>query len=343
MHEPTEEKRILIVAVNWLGDLIFMTPAIRAIRKNFPNAIISCLVPPRGLDLLSSNPHLNNVIPLEENRGLWGILRWPSLIRFLKAQRFDTVFLFHRSFSRTFLAWAAGIPCRVGFWTWKRGWLLTQKINPPPKDSLHKAAYYLRVVEGAGLQADGLRYDVGLLPRDHTKVEKLLTEWDVRASEPLAALHVGANWHLKRWPMENFAQLADRLQRECHFKVILIGDQEDGPLVRGVQEKMRTRPLIACGRTSFRELGALLARTRILVTNDSGPLHLSVAVGTPVVAIFGPTDPKLSGPPPEARAVTLFGSIGCPVPCFELRCPVNLCMEQVSVSQVFQAVKQLVG
>ena len=100
---------------------------------------------------------------------------------------------------------------------------------------------------------------------------------------------------------------------------------------------MRTRPLVAAGRTSFRQLGALLARTSLLISNDSGPLHLGIAAGVPVVALFGPTDPKLTGPLEATRAVTLFGSIGCPVPCYQLRCPVNLCMHQISVDQVLEA------
>ena len=355
MTQVTKQPRILIVAVNWLGDLIFLTPAIRAIRRNYPNAYVACLVAPRGLDLLAGNPHLNSVIPLEEKRGLLGMTRWPIFIRFLKAQHFDTVFLFHRSFSRALMTWAAGIPSRIGYRTWKRGWLLTQAIDAPRPDSLHKAAYYLRLLEAAGLKTDGLRYEVGLLAEDHAKAKRLLAEWGVSSSERLVALHVGANWHLKRWPTGHFALLADRLHRECGAKVVLIGDREDLPLVQQVLEKARSRPIVAAGKTSFRELGALLTRTHLLVSNDSGPLHLGIAVGIPVVAIFGPTDPALSGPPREMVAAsgcgttpassvvagaTLFGSIGCEVPCLQLRCPVNLCMEQVHVEQVLEAAKK---
>ncbi|MBI3615066.1 MAG: lipopolysaccharide heptosyltransferase II [Candidatus Omnitrophica bacterium] len=337
-------KRILIVGVNWMGDMIFMTPAIRAIRRAFPESHIACLVPPRGLDLLSGNPHLNRVIPLKEARGLSGLLQWRPLVRLLRAEQFDTAFLFHRSFSRTLAVWAAGIRSRVGYSTWKRGWLLTEAAAPVPKDSVHKAEFFLRLLEAAGIPSDGLRYDVGLFPEDRQTAQALLKEWKVDPQDRLVALHPGANWRLKRWPAGNFARLADGLAGRYGAKVIFIGDREDLPLVRGIAKRMQTSPLIATGRTTFRQCGALLQQTSLLVSNDSGPLHLGLAVGTPVVALFGPTVPELTGPPTGVpKAVTLFGSIGCPVPCYQLHCPVNLCMSQITVEQVLAAAGKFLG
>lgn len=337
-------QRILIVGVNWLGDMIFMTPAIRAIRRHYPHAFMACLVPPRGVDLFEGNPHLDQVIPLQESRGLRGIFLWWPLIRRIKAEGFDTVFLFHRSFSRTLMVWASGIRQRVGFRTFKRGWLLTQAIDPPPKDSLHKSRYFLRLLEGAGVPSDGLHYEVKILPEDEQKAKVLLAQWGIESSDRLVGIHVGANWRLKRWPCENFAQLADLLALQCQVKVLLLGDQGDLPLVENVLKRMKTQPLVATGIFSFRQLGAILKRANLLVSNDSGPLHLGLAVGTPVLALFGPTDPKLTGPLENAgRAVTLFGSIGCPVPCVQLHCPVNLCMSQIHVEDAFVAAKQLLG
>ena len=336
-------QRILIVAVNWLGDLIFMTPAIRAIRRAYPEGYIACLVPPRGVDLLCGNPHLDACIPFEESRGWRGILQWWPLVRRLKQERFDTVFLFHRSFSRTLAACLAGIRFRIGYRTWKRGWLLTEAVDPLPKDSVHKVVGYLKIVEAAGLQADGMHYDVGLLPEDKKAADALLRQWGVCAGDRLVALHPGANWQLKRWPARCFASLADQLTTQCQVKVVFIGDQKDLPLVEQITRQMKTTPLVATGRTSFRQLGALLASTRLLISNDSGPLHLGLAVGIPVVGLFGPTVPDLSGPLDRTKAVALFGSIGCPVPCYQLQCPVNLCMHEIRVEQVLQAAENFLN
>lgn len=330
-------QRILIVAVNWLGDLLFMSPAIRSIRRAHPDSHIACLVAPRGLDLLAGNPHLNEVIAWEEGRGPGGWLRIFPLARRLRAGRFDTVFLFHRSFSRTLAAWLAGIRERIGYRTWKRGWLLTTPVEPPAKDSVHKAEWFLRLVGAAGIVPAGMQYDAGLLPEDARHAEELLRAMKVAADEPLVALHAGANWRLKRWPPGHFARLADALADKYGARVLFIGGPDDLPLIRGIAGRMRTEPLMAAGRTTFRQMGALLARTRLLVSNDSGPLHMGIAVGVPVVALFGPTKPELTGPPEGSKAVTLFGSIGCPVPCYQLNCPANLCMGQISVEQVLEA------
>ncbi len=335
--------RILVIGPNWMGDLIFMTPALRAIRRAFPESHLVCLAPARGLDLLKGNPHLNAVIEAPESRGVAGLFRWRGLVRRLRAERFDTVFLFHRSFTRTFVGWAAGIPERIGYRTWKRAWLLTRAVDPPAPDSVHKAEWFLRMLKGAGVPSDGLAYEVGIFPEDRQAAAALLKEWGVRPEDRLVALHPGANWRLKRWPADHFARLGDALADRYRAKVIFIGDRTDLPLVDRIIRQMRSRPLVATGRTSFRQLGALLGRTRLLVSNDSGPLHLGVAVGTPVVALFGPTVPALTGPPQEARGMTLFGSIGCPVPCYRLDCPVNLCMSQITVEQALEAAGKFLG
>lgn len=330
-------KRILIVSVNWLGDLLFLTPAIRAIRRAHPNSFIACLAPPRGLELLQGNPHLNEVIPVEETRGPGNLLVWWKRVGRLREGRFDTVFLFHRSFTRALAVRAAGIPERIGHWTWKRGWLLTTAVHPPRPDSVHKIDLFLRIVEAAGIRPDGRQYDAGLLPEDRAAAERIRSELGLKPKDRVVALHAGANWRLKRWPPKNFARAADELVGRYGVKVLFIGGQGDLPLIEGIVGRMKSRPLIAAGRTTFRQMGALLEQSSLLISNDSGPLHMGLAVGVPVVALFGPTDPKLTGPAHGACAVTLFGSIGCPVPCYQLRCPANLCMEQITVEQVLEA------
>lgn len=333
-------RRILIVSVNWLGDLIFMTPALRAVRKRFAGAHLACLVPPRGVPLLSGNPHLDEVIPLAETRRP---AAWAALLRaagHLREKRFDTAILFHRSFSRTVLAWAAGIPCRIGYRTRKRGWLLTRSAPAPKPDTLHKVEWFLHLLRQVGIPPDGHRYEPGVTRADEARARALLSELGIGSGEPVAALHVGANWKLKRWPAARFAELGDRLSARRNVKILFVGGASDLPLIRSVTDRMKCRPAVAAGKTSFPELGAVLKRVRVLVSNDSGPLHMAVAVGTPVVAVFGPTAPTLTGLPEGAQGATFFGSIGCPVPCYQLRCPVNLCMERVTVDQVLEAAER---
>ena len=341
MSNPSHRaRRILIVGVNWLGDILFMTPAIRAIRRAYPDAHLACMVPPRGLDLLTGNPHLNEIISMSEARGLRGLLQFFPLVRRLRKEKFDTVFFFHRSFSRVVAAWSAGIPVRIGYRTWKQGWLLTQAVKPLSKDSVHKVIWFLNLLHHADIPSDGMHYDLVLSQQDEQTAQALLEEWKISSADRIVTLHPGANWNLKRWPAQNFARLADEIAIRFRAKVIFVGGPEDLPLVRQITARMKTEPLTATGRTTFRQSGALLKRSSVFITNDSGPLHLGLAVGAPVVALFGPTVSQLSGPLNGSKSVTLVGSIGCPVPCYQLRCPANLCMEQIRVEQVLQAAEQ---
>ena len=333
----SSRERILLVSVNWLGDLLFLTPAIRAIRRAHPDSFIAALSPRRGLDFLEGNPHLNAVIPMPEGRGLPHLAGWLPLIGRLRAERFDAAFLFHRSFTRAAAAWAAGIPERIGYRTAKRGWLLTTAVEMPPPDTLHKVDLMLRVVEAAGIRPNGRHYDAGIRPEDERAAGALARELGIGPSDRVVALHAGANWLLKRWPARRFAELADALSERHGAKVLFIGGEGDRPLIGQISGRMRARPLVSAGRTTFRQMGALLKRVQLLISNDSGPLHMGIAAGVPVVALFGPTNPALTGPVNGAKAVTLFGSIGCPVPCYRLDCPANLCMEQITVEQVLTA------
>ncbi len=334
-------KRILIVSVNWLGDLLFLTPAIRAIRRAHPDSRITCLCPARGLDLLQGNPHIDEVIPLREPRGPGNFFFWMALVPRLKQGRFDTAFLFHRSFTRALAVRLAGIPERIGFQTRKRSGLLTLAVEPPAPDSVSKVDTFLQLVEAAGIPPAGRHYDAGLQPEDRAAAGTLWTRLGLSGGDRVVALHAGANWRLKRWPAARFSQLADALAQRYGARILFVGGEGDLPLIRGITGRMKSPGLVAAGQTTFRQMGALLERTSLLVSNDSGPLHMGLAVGVPVVALFGPTDPKLTGPQPDAKAETLFGSIGCPVPCYQLNCPANLCMEQISVEQVDAAAGRL--
>lgn len=334
---------ILIVGVNWLGDTLFMTPAIRAIRRRYPHAFLGCLVPPRCRELLVGNPHLDAVLCFDErgaDRGAVGALR---LIRRLRSYRFDRAFLFHRSFTRTVCVALAGVPQRVGYATWKRGWLLTTAVPMPPRDTVHKATAFLNLLQAAGIPPDGTGYDLVVTEADRQYARQLLHAAGCAPRRPTVAVHAGANWHLKRWPPKLFARLGDRLAEQYHAQVILVGSTDDRPLAEGIARRMSHPPIILCGQTTLLQLGALFAEVDVVVSNDSGPLHVAAAVGARAIGLFGPTTPDLTGPPPGRTLRVLFGSIGCPVPCYRLWCPVNLCMRQITPDDVITAMAPWLG
>ena len=317
-----QRKKILIVSVNWLGDLLFMTPAIRAIRRAYPQSRIVCLAPRSGVDLLRTNPHLDQVIPFDESRGIVGFFRWIGLIRRLRAERFDTCYLFHRSFTRALTVRLAGIPSRIGPATRKQAGLLTHPAVMPSKESVHKAAWYMKILEADGISPDGSSYDLVLLEGDIAAAETILAQLGIRPGEKFVAMHPGANWPPKRWPAERFARLADALMEKKGIRTVFVGGPDDLNLVKQIRSLMRSKALAATGKTSLRESAAILRRASALVSNDSGPLHMGAAVGTAVVGLFGPTDPALSGPPPGTKGVLLST------------------LEEISVEQALAAAEQ---
>ncbi|MFH1245577.1 MAG: lipopolysaccharide heptosyltransferase II [Candidatus Omnitrophota bacterium] len=334
--------RILIVNVNWIGDVLFSTPFIRAIRRAYPRSFIAALVVPRCVPILKSNPHLNEIIVYDEqgeHRGVRGKLR---LIRLIRAKSFDTVFLLHRSLTRTLICWLAGIPQRIGYYTKKRKMFLTKSILPPGQPA-HKVEYFLNIAKEIGITQliEDKDYELIIDREDKEYIDNILRENNLEEANFLVVINPGGNWDLKRWPKERFAQLADRLITGCQAKIIITGAEKDIGLAEDIASLMNGKPLILCGRTTLGQLAALMARVSLVIANDSGPMHIAVSQKTKVICLFGPTSPAITGPYGRGNYKILQQDIGCPVPCYRLNCPDNRCMKAISVAKVLEAVNQM--
>ena len=333
-------KRILIVNVNWRGDVLFSTPFIRAIRKKHAQSFIATLLVPRCVPILENNPYLNEIIVFAEegrHRGLLGKLR---LINLLRTKHFDTVFLLHRSFTRTLLCWLAGIPERIGYFTKKRAMLLTKLISPP-LDKLHKVEYFLNIAKACGIETENKDYEFFTSPKDRNYIKNLLQENGLKESDFLVVINPGGNWGLKRWPKENFAKLSDRLIEKYQLKVIITGAKSDISLARGIASLMHNRPTIFCGGTTLGQLAALMAKVGLVISNDSGPMHIAVSQKTKVICLFGPTSPEITGPYGNGNYTVIHKDVGCEIPCYQLDCNDNRCMKAISVYDVLQAVQKI--
>lgn len=334
------DKKILIFNVNWLGDVLFSTAAIRNIRSNFPGSFIACAVPSRCYQILKDNPHLDEIIIFDEKDRHKGIIEKMDFITQLKAKGFDTVFLLHRSFTRALICRLAGIPQRVGYYTKKRGFLLTHKITAPAKDSLHRIDYYLNIIEKAGLRVEDRFLDFYFSEKDAGFVDNYLSRKNLSGDDFLVALNPGGNWSPKRWPKEHWARLADRLISELKAKVIITGSTSDISLGKEIKDLMKEEPVLACGALNLKQLGAFLKRASVLISADSGPLHIATAVGTKkIIALFGPTLPEITGPYPLKNVTVLRKDAGCKLPCYEVRCQDNRCMKAIAVEDVIDLVK----
>ena len=335
-------KRILIVNVNWIGDVIFSTPFIKAVRDAYPDSYIACLLHPRCADILKDNPRIDEIIIYDEglrHRGAMGKL---SLIWHMRRIHFDTAFILHRSFTKALLTFLAGIKNRVGYPTKHRDFLLTKVIDLPERE-IHKVEYFLNIARGYGINVRENSYEFFVADKDRESENKFLKQNGVKDKDRLIVLCPSGNWDPKRWPKEDFAKLADMLIEKLGVKIILSGAGKDIGLAEKIKSLMKNIPIISCGVTTLKELGCLLERADLVIANDSGPMHLAVAMKTNVIALFGPTSPELTGPYGKGNYTVLWKTKECEVPCYDVTCTDNRCMKLISVEDVFKEAEKFIS
>jgi len=289
-------KTILVFTKNWLGDVIFETPAIKAIKDNYPESRLICATPPRCVEILRANPHVDEVIPFDErttHRAFWQQL---SFVKELRTRKIDAAFLFHRSLTRAFLTLLGGAKERVGYADKGRSLFLTRAV-PSNYKGKHHVHMFLDLLREAGLRVDTDPYcSFYFSAQDASKAERLL-ERPQGDAKKWVALNPGGNRDNKRWPVEYFAELADAVTAKKEYAFVITGHATDQALANGIMQRAQRADLRSvCGQTNLGELGAVFARCEFVISGDSGPVHIAAGVGADVVALFGPTDPRDTGP-----------------------------------------------
>ncbi len=336
-----DTRHILVFNVNWIGDVIFTSPVFKALKKQYPSARIVCLAVPRVRGILESMPGLDGMIEYDERgrgRGLWGKIR---LIRQLRRERFDMALILHRSWTRALLIFLAGIPIRIGYDTKKRGMFLTHPVELPPP-GWHRSDFYLHLVRANGIDVQDTSCELRVDQRMAEYWQRRLSGMGVDGTRPLIVVHVGANWDLKRWPKTYFTDLIRRLRSELDADVLIPGAGRDRSLAEAIVPADVPGVHVLAGETDLKQLIALMARADLVISADSGPMHVAHCVGTRVIALFGPTRPEITGPRGKGEAVILQEDLPCNrAPCYNLDCPDNKCMQAVTVDAVMQAVRGL--
>ena len=357
-------KNILVRGVNWIGDAVMTMPALRGIKLSHPDSKITLLVKPWVSSLFEKDPNVDEIILyLDEYKGILGKFRLANKIR---KNNFCMALLFQNAIDAAFITFLSGIPERIGYSRDGRRILLTKPVpfNNNAK-RLHHVKYYLNLIDRAGFTTKEslpwiyMTLDERLNARDKLKALK----------RPVIAVNPGAAFgSSKRWHPDRFAEVARRIIHEINGSVVILG----GPSEIGIAEEIfnafriqkstvspPTQPspsrgegkgggetsqlLNFAGKTSLRELAALISECDALVTNDSGPMHIGYAVGTPVVAIFGSTSPELTGPVGKGNIV-IRKELDCS-PCFERECRKRdlKCMDLITYEEVFESVKKIIS
>lgn len=342
-------RNILIRGTNWVGDSVIAVPAMREIRRLFPEAKISLLVRPWVRDIYAAAEFVDEVLDYDKggaHRGLSGLMR---LVYDLKRRRFDLAILLQNAFEAAWIAWSARIPIRIGYARDGRGWLLTHacRIDPAVRD-LHQAYYYLGILAGAGLLEDRpweradqpLRAGLRVREADRLAAEGILRSAGVRPGDIVIGLNPGAYYgEAKRWFPDRYARAADALAEQYRARVLIFGSAADRRVADEVAAKMARPSVVLAGRTTLGELMGLIRECSLLITNDSGPMHLAAALDVPQLAIFGSTSEVATGPL-SPQATVLKQPADCS-PCFLRRCPTDFrCMTRITVEQVVEAARK---
>jgi len=330
-------RNILVVSVNWLGDVVFSTPVYRALKENFPGARVTALAVPRVRDVLALCTDVDEVMQYDEEGDDRPLIAKILLIARLRARNFDAVFILRPSFSRTVIMCMAGIPLRAGFKTKNTAGLVNFPVDDQGLDEQHRSDVYLRVLEGCGLTVRDRVCRLKVSAEALNSVDLLLAARGITPGQPFIVLNTGGNWNLKQWPWQRFAELARRIVQERKIKVVLTGASGDVDRVEKVAALSSVKPVELAGVTDMQGLAAVFSRSQAVVSSDSGPLHLASALGVKTVAVFGPTRTEITGPRGTGVSQVVFKDIACnKAPCYYTECPENRCMKMVEVNDVIK-------
>lgn len=357
-----EPRKILVRGVNWLGDAVMTTPALLRLREKFPDAQITMLCHEKLLGLWTAHPAINDVRTFSDNDGPFGTGRR------LAGAGYDLAVIFPNSIRSALESFVARIPRRLGSASALRGLLLTDRVKadpnvvkmrkrtpsevkrliedgakPEPSPAIppqsHQIHHYLRIVGALGADTTPLPTRLALTENEG---ENLLGP--TPEGVPIVGLNPGAEYGpAKRWPIERFAEAANALHAKTGCRFVIFGGKGDLVIAGQLTRRITTAPVtVLAGRTSLRQLLAALGRCHVLLTNDTGPMHVAAALGVPVVVPFGSTSPELTGPglPGDPRHKLIRAQAEC-APCFLRECPVDFrCMKRIEVESIVQAVEQ---
>ena len=331
---------ILIRVPNWLGDTMMATPTVSAVRKMFPKAKLSILAKPVFTTFWKEYPGVDEVLGL--GKGLGGFWKTVST---LKQKQFDAALVMPTSLSSAFLAFAAGVPIRIGWGGEAREIFLTQVVTRPQPRQEHLVWEYLELAQkGLEMKVPGSSFQLQS-PVTQEAVRGLRQVWadtGVPPQKAFIALAPGATYGpAKRWPLSYWRTLIQKLLKERSESLLIMGGLEEEaylrPLMEGLDSKNSNRVHLLAGRTTATILAAMLSKCKLMVTNDSGPMHVAAAVGTPTVAIFGSSSPTWTRPFGLGHEV-IYKHLECS-PCFQRTCPIGYkCLNAISVDEVYQAV-----
>jgi len=340
---------ILIIKLSAIGDVVHTLPLLEVLRKNFPTARIDWLVEEEASQIITGHKGIDRVIVSYRKSWLRNFLKPKGLvpavkglldfIHELRLQEYDLVIDLQGLFKSGLLTGLSRGHRKIGFTGGKEGSVLFLTERPYPVDlNRHAIERSLKAADYLKCKVDSWDGKIPLSDSDRTRIDRLLYENSITDNN-FVAINPMARWKTKLWEPERFASLAGRIQKELSLKVVFTGSGHDRPIIDKIVQNMVEGPINLAGKTSLKELAYLFSRCRLVVSTDTGPMHIAAAMGTPTVALFGPTAPWRTGPYGMGHKV-VREELDCS-PCFKKRCTHLTCMKKITPEKIFEAVQQV--
>ena len=348
---------ILIVKLSAIGDVVHTLPSLTALRRLYPRAHITWVIEAASADLITGHPCLDLVIISHRKR--WqreaksGRVRKimgeiASFINELRSRPYDLVIDFHGLFKSAVLVGLSGGVRKLGYDSMQEGSGLFYNEKIPEDMAKHAVdryldfPYYLESLSGKAQIAGPPEFIIPWDDHNEQNVISLLTKNNLDEEAPFVAINPVALWPTKLWRDDLFASLAERIAREMGMPVVFTGSRDEQFYINAVMQRVPTERIVnLAGLTTLKDLACLYRRAALVVTTDSGPMHIAAAVGTTVVALFGPTDPRRTGPY-GPHHIVIRKELPCS-PCFRKTCPTRKCMEEITVEEVWKSVREKLG
>lgn len=336
-----------VMLPNWIGDVAMATPALRALRRHFgPRASITGILRPYVADVLAGTPWLNDAILFDQRASESKHRSW-HVLRELRSRQFDVLLLFTNSLRTAAVAWLSGAKQRVGYSRYGRRWLLNRALEPPREGNqlapISAVDYYLELAYAVGCPHESPHLELATLSVDEQAADEVWRDLGLAAAERVVVLNTGAAaGSAKHWPVEHFAALARRIVDQTDAAVLVVCGPAERAAAAQIERRAQHR-LVTSLADRLPDIGltkACIRRSQLVVTTDSGPRHFAAALDVPVVALFGPTDPRWADNH-HPREIQLRQELPCS-PCGKKVCPLghHRCMRELSVERVFAAVQK---
>lgn len=316
-------KRILVITLSNIGDVVLTLPVIGALSQNFRYATIDVVVGLRAKEVFEVDPRIRKMYIYDKAFTVTQKLKF--LVNLMR-NRYDLVVDLRSSL--------------FGFLVGSKFWV--KSIFKSEKRRIHKTDVHLNKLKDLGLKIDSHSYPIWIGQIDADNMSRLLQRYGISDSDSIVCISPGAKSHIKRWREDGFVEVCDRLIDEFKVKIVFVGDSSDYQICNRIINRMKNYAVSISGQTNLRELAWCIKHSRLLITNDSAPLHIAGSVGTPAVAIFGPTDYKKYGPR-EGLGIAVHRKLHCS-PCEVALCKYNIeCMKAVEADEVFEAARRILS